>query len=183
MTSRSGKREAGDPEERILVGRIVGAHGIRGEVSVEVYSDVEDRFDPGRRIFLDLRGRSSALTVETVRPHKGRLLVGFEGIGDRNRAEELRGGKLGVDRSDVPPAPEGSYYHFELVGCRVVDRALGELGEVADVIEDGGGILLVVRRPSGNLPVPFVDPYLERVDIEGQQIDCVLPEGFLEACG
>lgn len=183
MTSRSGKREAGDSEERILVGRIVGAHGIRGEVSVEVYSDVEDRFDPGRPVLLNRRGISSVLVVETVRPHKGRLLVGFEGIGDRNRAEELRGGELEVDRSDVPPAPEGSYYHFELVGCRVIDRVLGELGEVADIVEDGGGILLVVRRPSGDLPVPFVDPYLERVDIEERRIDCVLPEGFLEACG
>jgi 16S rRNA processing protein RimM len=164
-----------------MVGRIHRPHGVRGEATVEVLTDREDRFVPGAELLAERDGGRRPLVVESSRPHKGGLLVRFAGIDDRDGAEELRDSALTVPRDRVEPAPEGAYYYFELVGCAVVDAGAGELGRVTDVLEDGGGLLLEVGGPAGPL-VPFVRAYLVRVDVAGRRIEVRLPEGLLEAC-
>lgn len=149
---------------------------------VEVHTDRDDRFAPGAELTWERSGSRRSLQVESSRGHKGRLLVRFDGCEDRDRAEALRGGMLSVAREHVEPAPEGSYYFFELVGCTVLDRVAGALGEVTDVLEDGGGLLLEVEGAEGLL-VPFVKAYVKSVDIESRQIEVALPEGLIEACG
>jgi 16S rRNA processing protein RimM len=122
------------------------------------------------------------LVLSEARAHQGRLLARFEGIDDRTQAEALRGVVLHVLRSEVPPAPRGTYYHFELVGCTVVDRSRGDLGRVEAVVEDGGGVLLRVAGNAGELLVPFVRAFLIEVDIGSRRIEVNLPEGLIEAC-
>jgi len=111
------------------------------------------------------------------------VLLRLDGIDDRTAAEPLRGALLEVDARDVPPPPADGYYHFQLEGCRCVDRAAGELGTVAEVLEGGGGTLLRVESDRGELLLPFVDAYLGNVDVAAQRIDWTLPEGFLDAAG
>lgn len=166
----------------VLVGRICRPHGVRGEVSVEVESDVPERFAPGSPLTLcDAAGRRP-IEVATVRRHHGRLLVGFSGVSDRESAALLRGAVLEVSCDLTPPAEPGSYYHFELVGCRCSDRASGELGRVVDVIEDGGGVLLEVSDGQRALLVPFVRSFLVAVDRQASSIEFDLPPGLLETC-
>jgi 16S rRNA processing protein RimM len=182
------------PAERVAVGRVAGAQGLRGEIAVEVLSDVPDRFAPGASLLLSAAGLPPrpvvvAASRSFTSRHKDRLLLSLQGIADRTAAEALRGALLEVDAAAVPPAPEGSYYHYDLVGCRCTDRRAGELGEVAEVVEGGGGDLLrVVSPPRGNAPgrellLPFVDDYLAEVDVAGRRILWDLPEGLIEACG
>jgi 16S rRNA processing protein RimM len=186
MTSRSESREKGEDAagrsgERVAVGRVVAAHGLRGEVVVEVLSDVPGRFAPGASLLLTLAGTAPRrLAVVSSRPHKDHLLVRLETVEDRNAAEALRGGLLEVPLAEVPPAPEGSYYWFELVGLRCADRAAGELGRVVEVLEGGGGVLLRLEGPRGELLLPFVEAYQPAVDLPAGRIDWVLPPGFLE---
>ncbi|HSM52451.1 MAG TPA: ribosome maturation factor RimM, partial [Thermoanaerobaculia bacterium] len=110
------------------------------------------------------------------------LLVELAGLTDRDAAEELRGCWLEVPAAAVPPAPEGSFYFFELVGCRCHDRLAGDLGEVVDLLEDGGGLLLLLERPGARLLVPFVERFLLRVDPAGRRIELDLPPGLVETC-
>ena len=159
-------------------------HGVRGEVVVESRTDNPERFAPGARL---LAGPDDELEVAESRPHRGALLVRFTGIDDRDAAETLRGRDLAVPEETVPEAPEGTYYHYQLLGCRVRDAAAGELGEVVDVAEDGGGLILVVEgeAPGGGrrrVPVPFVAALLRRVDVGRREIEVELPEGLVEAC-
>ncbi len=169
--------------ETVQVGRVLRPHGLRGDVKVEVTSDVPDRFSPGQKLLLTLPGRPPELAeILASRPLRGGMVVQLAGITDRARAETLRGAVLEVKRSAVPKAPAGSYYFFELVGCCCIDAVLGELGEVVDVIEDGGGVLLAVRSGAREVLVPFVDAYLVAVDVDRGQIDLQLPEGLIEAC-
>lgn len=195
MTSRSGdkaKREApraprrrpvAPAAERVAAGRVLGAHGLRGEVAIEVLSDVPGRFAPGAALLLTAGGEAPRpVVVAAARPHKGGLLIQLDGVADRTAAEALRGALLEVEARDVPPPPEGSYYHFDLVGCRCSDGG-GDLGEVVEVLEGGGGVLLRVTGPRGELLLPFVESYLGEVDVAGRRIGWRLPEGFLEACG
>lgn len=169
--------------ETVLVGVIHRAHGVRGEVAVEPLSDVPGRLAPGSVLTaVDRRGNSRPLEVASARPHKGLVLLTFEGVAGRDQAEALRGATLEVGRGEVPPPPAGAFYQFQLVGCRCRDLAAGELGEVADLVDDGGGQILVVQGPAGELLVPFVERFIRSIDLEARAIELDLPPGLIEAC-
>jgi 16S rRNA processing protein RimM len=194
MSSKSSRTTEEQPRadlpERVAVGRVVRPHGVRGEVVVTNLSDVPDRLAAGRTVLVSREaGDGGALTslasrsrvIASSRPQKSGMLVRFEGVEDRDQAEELRGAWLEVDRSQVPEAPEGTYYWYQLLGCRCRDRG-DDLGEVVDLLEDGGGLLLIVSDGERRLPIPFVAGFLRGVDVERGTIDLELPPGLIEAC-
>lgn len=187
MASKSSTEAPAAPgrslPETVVVGRVRRAHGVQGEVAVEVMSDVPGRFEAGSELVaVGPSGRRSALTLVAARPHRGGLLARFAGVDDRDAADALRGARLEVARSAVPAAPAGTYYYFELVGCRCTDATVGELGEVTGLTEDGGGVLLVVEGPLGAVPIPFVQRFLRKVDVEAGLIELDLPPGLVETC-
>jgi 16S rRNA processing protein RimM len=181
--------------ETIAVGRILRPHGLRGEVVVEVLTDAPRRFDPGSSLLLVREGRPEMALVVAARraasapgrsagggrTGRATALVRFAGIGDCEAAAALRGGWLEIERSLVPPAPAGTYYRFELLGCRCCDGG-EELGEVVEVVEDGGGLLLIVADGRREVPVPFVARFLRAVDVAHGRIELDLPPGLIEAC-
>lgn len=167
----------------VRVGRIRKPHGVRGEVSVEVTSDTAERMEVGSELLARTSdGGVRHLVVATSRPHKEVRLVRFEGLDDRGQVEDLRSAWLEVERDRVPPAPEDSYYYYELEGCECRTADGVELGHVVEVIEDGGGLLLEIERPGRRLLVPFVRSYLQRVDVEAGVIVLELPPGMIETC-
>ena len=178
--------------DHVLVGTILRPHGIRGEVSVALWSDNESRFAAGA-VVAAVREENTArpsrqgvparsLKVGRATPYKGGLRVAFEGVEDRDAAEALRGLELWVPRDSVPVAPAGRYYVFELIGCRCVDARDGEVGTVVDIVEDGGGILLEIEREGSRSAIPFVEDFLVRIDRAARTIEVRLPEGLLETC-
>lgn len=176
----------------VVVGRIVKPHGLRGEVVVEVLSDVPERLTRGSELLVAWEPPAAAapgaprrLTVEASRPGRsqgGAVLVRFAGLADRDAAEGLRGAWLEVERASVPAAEPGTYYHWELLGCRCRDVTAGDLGEVVEVVEDGGGLLLVVSDGTRQVPVPFVESFLRSIDVAAGVIEVDLPPGLLETC-
>ena len=184
-------------EELVLVGRVRRAHGVRGAVLVESLSDNPDRFAAGSRMWLREDAEAAAdpaspdaaspdpadaLRVERCQEHSGSLMVWFEGFADRDAADALRGAELVIPTTEVPPPEEGEWYEFQLVGCRVHDAAEGDLGTVSALVEDGGGLLLIVDDGLRRLPIPFVRDFLVEVDPEALRIDVELPAGLIEAC-
>lgn len=165
----------------LAVGRIGRAHGIRGEVSVEVRTDDPGaRFAPGTSLVTDPEG-TGPLTVETVRTHSGRLLVRFAGIDDRGAAEELRGVLLLVDSAEIPPSDDPEEFHdHELIGLAAVTADGTALGEIVDV-EHYGQDLLVLRRATGDdALVPFVSAIVTDVDVPAGRVVLDPPPGLLE---
>jgi 16S rRNA processing protein RimM len=185
MSSKSSKTEAtaGDgAPETVTVGRILRPHGVRGEVKVEVLSDVPGRFAPGSSLLLVRKGAAPVeRTVERSRTMRGFVVLTLDGVADREGAEALRDGWLEVPRAAVPEAPEGAYYQYELVGCRCTNGD-EELGIVVEVIEDGGGLLLIVEGGGRRVPIPFVSGFLRQVNVAERTIAFELPEGLIEAC-
>lgn len=157
---------------RLVVGRIVTAHGIRGECAVEVLSDTSERFERGSVLGAgDPDGQVSTLTVERARQHQRKLLVKFREVGDRNGAEALRGVLLSIPASEAKAPAEGSYYPHQLEGLRVVDENGGVLGQLQEVLSNPASDIWVVRTPQGKrVMVPAVGEFVRDVDLEGRRI-------------
>jgi len=154
---------------RVLVGRVGKAHGVRGEVTVEVRTDdPEVRFAPGAQLATSEDGRR-ALTVERSRWHSGRLLVAFAGTTDRTTAELLRGTLLYRDAEDRVAEPDAWYDH-DLVGCSVRTEQ-GIVGTVSDVVHLPAQDLLAVRLTGGTTRlVPLVAELVPSVDLEAREV-------------
>ncbi|MDF2823553.1 MAG: rRNA processing protein RimM [Mycobacterium sp.] len=168
----------------LVVGRIVKAHGITGEVVVDVRTDdPDDRFVRGKV----LRGRPSrggaerTFTVEAVREHGGRLLVRLAGVSDRDTADALRGTLFLVDSGDLPPITEpDEFYDHQLEGLavRTVDGA--PVGTVAEVLHTAAGELLSVKTPEGReILVPFVTAIVPTVSLADAVVEIDPPDGLL----
>ena len=177
---------------QLVVGRIGKAHGVKGEVAVEVRTDDPDaRFAAGTRLSTEPPGRGP-LTVVRTRPHSGRLLVVFEGVTDRTAAEALRGTLLTVDSADSAPLDDpDEFYDHELLGLAVVTVDGQEVGEVVDVLHPPGPDLIVVRLGDGSgVPaddsagrealVPFVRAIVPSVDVPGGRLVVDPPAGLLD---
>jgi 16S rRNA processing protein RimM len=167
----------------LVVGRVVKAHGVTGEVVVEVRTDdPDDRFAPGTV----LRGRPKNgperdYVVEAAREHSGRLLVRLDGVADRDTAESLRGTIFLVDSEELPPIDDpDEFYDHQLEGLRVVTTAGTPVGSVAEVLHTGAGELLSVRNEKGEVLVPFVSAIVTSVSLADQTIQIDPPEGLLE---
>jgi len=184
MVSTSAALERDEPTaDRVVVGVVVRPHGVRGELKVEIESDNPKRFQPGNDLWLAVpHGPARRVHVEAFRSVRGGALIALEGVETREAAEELRGARFEVDVREVPPAPPGFYYHYELVGCHCVTVEGEELGQVVDVVEDGGGHLLRLRHGAREVLVPFVEAFLKRLDVADRRIELSLPPGLVETC-
>jgi 16S rRNA processing protein RimM len=166
---------------QLVVGRIARAHGIGGEVAVEVRTDVPDlRFAPGAVLDTDPPERGP-LTVTRARWHSGRLLVAFDTIVDRTAAEALRGTLLVADSATSPEPDAEEYWDHDLVGLHVMTLTGEPLGVVDEMLHPPGGDLLVVRRPDGEeVLIPFVRDIVPTVDLAERKIIVDPPEGLLD---
>jgi len=169
----------------LVVGRIAKAHGIGGEVVVDVRTDDPDsRFAPGAQLRLK-RGRGVGeipAVIESVRPHSGRLLVRLRGVNDRDAAEALRGHLFVVDSADLPSLEDpDEFYDHELEGLAVRTTDGDEIGRVIEVLHTPGGELLSVRTESDTeLLVPFVSAIVTTVSRVDGLIEIDPPEGLLD---
>jgi len=152
---------------RVAVGRVTRAHGIRGEVSVLILSEVEDRFAPGSGLFLD-DGRK--VTVEEVRRNRSRLLVKFAEIPDRTTAEALHQRYLFVSEGDVPPAPEGAFWPHQLRGCEVVTEQGRPLGAIREVVHGPANDIWVTGPPESEVLVPALKDLVISVEVEAKRV-------------
>ena len=169
------------PDDLIVIGRVVRPHGLKGEVVVDVLTDFPERFSEGLRVRLS--GAAAAareVCIAAVRPQRDRLLITFEGISDVSAAETLRNAELSVGRADVAPRPPGYVYHWEIEGAAVLDGNGRSLGRVVELADAGGRPLLVVDTPHGRRDVPFASPIVVSVDVAGQRVVLDPPPGLLD---
>jgi 16S rRNA processing protein RimM len=177
---------------RLVVARIGRAHGIRGEVSVELRTDVpQRRFVVGAEVYpvpgSDTTGGTvpTRLTLVSVRHHGKRWLLRFEGVPDRNAAEALRGLLLEAEigeQSESGQEEEDAWYDHQLIGCVVQDVTGRRLGSVVRVDHLPAQDMLVIRTdaPGPQRLVPFVAALVPEVDVPGRRIVVDDPGGLLE---
>ena len=167
--------------EFVTLARVRKTQGRRGEVAVDVHTDVPERLRAGFEVSALLAdGRRKQLEVEDLWPHKGGLVLKFAGIETISEAEELVGAELQVPRSQRAELELGWSYVSDLVGCKVFDGSR-LVGDVADVnFGAGEAPLLEVRAGKKTHEIPYAEAYLVKVDLAGKRIEMKLPEGMLE---
>lgn len=173
-----------DNSAQLLVGVVVRAHSLRGEVVVDLHTDTPDvRFAAGAALVARRKGAvDRILTVETARPHSGRLLVQFAGVTDRDAAEAVRGTLLLVGSDDLPPSDDPDEFHIlQLEGLRVELADGSVVGTVREVVHGPGGELLVLTREGApDALVPFVRQIVPTVDVAGGRVVLDPPDGLLD---
>lgn len=198
MSQKNSGNQGGAGGDLVQIGRVIKPHGVRGEVVVDATTDdPEGRFAAGAVLVGKQAGRERELTVKSMRPHQGRLLVFFDEIPNRNVAETLRGMRFFA-------APvfddDEAYYDHELIGLRVLDvgdvdedtanaRAYEgqlpepeDIGEIVGVIRNPAQRLLEVRLDDDgrDVYVPFVHALVPIVDVDNGAVVITPPEGLLE---
>ncbi|GGV90704.1 ribosome maturation factor RimM [Streptomyces gelaticus] len=168
---------------QLVVARIGRAHGIKGEVTVEVRTDEPElRLGPGAVLATEPAG-AGPLTIETGRVHSGRLLLRFEGVRDRTAAEALRNTLLiaEVDPAELPEDPE-EFYDHQLMDLDVVLADGTEIGRITEITHLPSQDLFIVERPDGSeVMIPFVEEIVTEIDLAEQRAVVTPPPGLIDA--
>jgi 16S rRNA processing protein RimM len=167
---------------QLVVARIGRAHGIKGEVTVEVRTDEPElRLGPGAVLTTD-PASAGPLTIATGRVHSGRLLLRFEGVSDRTGAEALRNTLL-IAEIDPEELPEGEdeYYDHQLIDLDVVTADGTEVGRITEISHLPTQDLFIVERPDGSeVMIPFVEEIVSEIDLEEQKAVITPPPGLID---
>ena len=168
-------------DDMVLVGRIARAHGTRGQVIVDSATDFpEERFKTGSVMQIRRGDAAEPVTIESVRFHRGRPIIGLAGIDTMDAAEALAGSELRITDEALQPLPTGSYYHHDLIGCTVETRDGDTIGRVSAVDGDAAGSRLVVQTRNGEVLIPMVEGICQSVDVPARRIVVEPPEGLLD---
>ena len=177
----SGGRDRA-PEPRFLtVGQVVGAHGVGGELKVEILSDDPQRFARLRRVFLGPDDEQPvACRVESTRLHGSQVLIKLEGCDDRTAALARRGTLLFVPLAEAIPLAEDEYFEHQIVGLEVWTDAGEFLGKVADILYTRANEVYVVQDASTRREIllPAIEEVIRAIDLEAGRLVVHLMEGL-----
>ena len=162
-------------DDEVVVGRIVGAWGLRGEVKVQSHTDNPERLSAGSRVILSNR----PARIERSTTTRAGVRLKLDLADDRTQAEELRGLLLTVPRAEVAPLPDGSYYHFQIIDMDVLSEDGEPMGRVAEILTTGGNDVYVVRAPgSKDILVPAISGVVLKVHPDQNTMVVRVPEGL-----
>ena len=163
--------------EKILIGKITSAVGLKGEVKVYNYSDGIGIYEDTPKVYIG----DTLMDVTGVRTQKNMVVLRLAQIMDRTAAEKLRGTEVFVTEDDLPELPEGQYYVRDLIGMQVVTDAGEALGEVSDVIQNTAQDLFEVKMADGRkVLIPKVDAFVLDIDAQQRRITVHVQEGLLD---
>jgi 16S rRNA processing protein RimM len=161
----------------LVVGFLRRAHGVRGEIIMDLHTDFPERLQSGRKLFVGQEHKP--VTLSSARPHAKGMLVKFKGIETPEDAGQLRNQWVYVRTTEVPGLPEGKIYQHELFGFRVVDENEDLLGELVEIIETGANDVYVVRDETGKeILLPAIPSVILELDTERRLMRVHLLEGL-----
>ncbi|HVL56174.1 MAG TPA: ribosome maturation factor RimM [Burkholderiaceae bacterium] len=157
--------------ERIALGRVAGAYGLRGWIKVVPYGSAADSALLQTRDWQLARSGAEPLalhlTIERARCHGAAVVAKIAGIDERDGAERLKGAEVRIKRIDFPPLADDEYYWVDLIGCEVINPDGQPLGRVVSVDDHGAHAILEL---DGGVLIPFVSVYIVSVDLGARRI-------------
>lgn len=164
--------------DEVLVGEVIKAHGIRGEIKVHPLTDNPKRFKKLKEVILTRGEDKRYLKVLNAKVQQNEVYLTLEGVNTRDEAEALRGWSIRIDRSEVPPLQD-RWYYFELEGMKVYEKDK-LLGTLVQVIETGANDVYLVKGDKGEICIPALKSVVKNVDVAGRRMDVILPAGLVD---
>ncbi|MCR5294500.1 MAG: ribosome maturation factor RimM [Lachnospiraceae bacterium] len=164
--------------EKLQVGVITSAHGLKGEVNVFPTTDDANRFDELKSVFIEDKETRRELEIEKVRYFKGRPIIKFKGLDRIEDVQKMKGSPLIIDRKDAIPLAEGEYFIGDLIGCQVFLESGEKLGVLKDVLRTGANDVYVISKTDGGeFLVPKIPDCVKTLaPEEGRIVVHLLPE-------
>ena len=167
-------------EDQVLIGEIVGVHGLKGTTKIRSYAQSLSLFKPGGSIVVRERGgQEKNLDIKWVKPHTGTALISFRGINEHRQAQALIGAELFVSKDELPELEEDSYFWFDLIGMAVYTTEEAYLGRIESIIETGSNDVYVVQDNKKEVLIPALESVVLDIDIKNQRMQVDLPEGLV----
>lgn len=161
----------------LAVGKLRRAHGVHGEILMEVYTDFPERLQPGVVLYLGEEARP--MRLERVRQHNQGLLLTFEGYTTPEEVGQFRNQVAYVRTDDRPALEQGEYYHHQLLGLNVITLQADVVGVVTEILSTGASDVLVVRQEAGaDILIPIVAEFVKAIDLPGKTITVELIPGM-----
>jgi 16S rRNA processing protein RimM len=162
----------------LVIGRVLRPHGVRGEVRVEIHTDLPERFTWLKTVYVG-KNQPRPVGVEGVRYHKNWALLKLVGYDDREAAGSLRSEWLQVPEAESIPLEEGEYFLFQLVGLQVFTDEELFVGEIGQVLETGANNVFVLNGPFGEILIPDIDEVVLDIDFDAKRMLIRPMEGLL----
>jgi 16S rRNA processing protein RimM len=172
-----------DDKHLLLIGKIIGAHGVNGAVKVFSYAESMSRYAAGISLHLkDAEAGQRTVKIKWAKPHARVVLLSLEGITNRDQAETLSGAELFINRELLEEPDAGMFYWSDIIGLSVFDMADDYIGRVTSIIQTGSNDVYVVKCPeSGNrkeVLVPALAWVVKEIDLNKKIMRIDLPEGL-----
>ncbi len=167
--------------DRVEIGKIVAAHGIKGEVRVLPWSDSPERFSLLHEVFLRKGEVVRPVHIISARPHKNVVVLGLQEITGASEAEAVKDWTVEIEHKDLLPLPGGRYYIFQLIGLKVFKVDGTPLGVLTDVLQTGANDVYVVKSPEGReFLIPALKSVVKKVDTGNREMLVEPMPGLLE---
>lgn len=163
------------------IGKIADAHGIKGEISIFVFSGDVSWLKELHELFISRKGELEKHKILKKRAHKNGFVCLLENFEDRNKAEEYKGREVWIDSCLLVSKPGETLFLIEILGFEVVDSVQGQIGQISAFSSNGPQDLLVIKKENQKeIEIPFVKEFVQEMDFENKKILMNLPEGLLE---
>ena len=163
----------------LAIAKVVGAHGVRGEVRCRILTDFPERFSRTRRVYLGEEYESTQ--VERARVDRGRVLLKLGGVDSREAAQSLVGSTVFIPESEAVKLPAETYFWHDIIGLAVRSVDGTELGRVAEILETGSNDVYVIQGGGGEVLIPATKEVVRKIDVEAGVITIDLIEGLLDS--
>jgi 16S rRNA processing protein RimM len=160
----------------LVIGRILGPHGVRGEVRVEILTDFSERFDLLKTVYVG--EELDAMVVEGCRTRVGKALLKLKGCDSRDAVDKLRGRLVQVPIDEAVPLGEDEYYLYEVLGLEAHTVDGEYLGHVVEILDTGSNDVYIVRDGEKEILIPALSDVVTNVDLEAGRIEVQLPKGL-----
>ena len=174
----SGSPTKGEPDY-LIVGYLRRAHGVRGEMVMEIHTDFPERLKPKTKVFV---GKDyQPVMIEMARKHNEGLLIKLDGVDTPEDATRYRNQLVYVTTADRPPLPKGQFYVHELIGFDVMDEEESLIGKLTEILQTGANDVYVVTRPDASeILLPVIPSVVLNIDADRRQIRVQLIPGLLD---
>ena len=169
------------PEDLLLIGKIIKPHGLRGDIKIISFAESVDTYENLKIIYLKNKdGTTQPLHIIKATKCKGLVILGLDEISDADRAEELRGLELFIDRSELEELPEGEYYQHDLTGLPVFTVAGLALGVIKNIMPTGSHDVIVVKKGKTEHLIPAIKKVIIEVNLTEGKVIIQPLDGLLE---